>query len=263
MILVGVDLGGTFTDLVLAEPEAGRSSTHKVSTTPAEPSDGLAEGILGLCRMAGVAPREVAHALHGTTIATNAALEHRGAECGMIATRGYRDVVHIGRHQRPQHYSIQQRVPWQGTPPVKRRHRHVATERLVPQRGEVVLPLAEEVRVAARALRAAGVDSIAVCFLFSYLNPAHERRAREVVLEEHPAAFVTLWSEIAPQFREFERFTMAAMNAFVGPKVRDYARRLEGRMREAVLAADLHIMASNGGVATAQGVAERPVATML
>lgn len=264
MILVGVDVGGTFTDLVLAEPEAGRTAIHKVSSTPEDPSVGVVEGILGLCRSADVAPSGVAHVLHGTTIATNAALQHRGAECGMITTRGYRDVLHIGRHQRPQHYSIQQRIPWQDTPLVKRRHRLVVGERLVPPRGEVLVPLAEEeVREAARALRAAGVESIAVCFLFSYLNPAHERRAREIVLEEHPDAFVTLSSEIAPQFREFERFTTAAMNAFVGPEVRGYVRRLEGRMREAGLLADLHIMASNGGVATAQGVAERPVATML
>ncbi|GAA0570639.1 hydantoinase/oxoprolinase family protein [Craurococcus roseus] len=264
MILVGVDVGGTFTDLVLAEPEAGRTAIHKVSSTPEDPSVGVVEGILGLCRLADVAPGDVAHVLHGTTIATNAALQHRGAECGMITTRGYRDVLHIGRHQRPQHYSIQQRIPWQETPLVKRRHRHVVTERLVPPRGDVLVPLAEEeVREAARGLRGAGIASIAVCFLFSYLNPAHERRAREIVLEEHPDAFVTLSSEIAPQFREFERFTTAAMNAFVGPEVRGYVRRLEGRMRDAGLRADLHIMASNGGVATAQGVAERPVATML
>lgn len=264
MILVGVDVGGTFTDLVLAEPDAGRTVIHKVSTTPDDPSAGVIQGILGLCGRAKVAPAAVDHVLHGTTIATNAALEHRGAECGMITTRGYRDVLHIGRHQRPQHYSIQQSIPWQATPLVKRRHRHVVTERLVPPRGEVLTPLAEdEVREAARTLRAAGITSIAICFLFSYLNPVHERRAREIVAEEHPDAFVTLSSEIAPQFREFERFTTAAMNAFVGPKVRDYVRRLEGRMREAGLRADLHIMGSNGGVATAAMVAERPVMTML
>ncbi len=265
MILVGVDVGGTFTDLVLADTAgAGRTAIHKVSTTPADPSVGVVEGILGLCGIAGLAPASVGHVLHGTTIATNAALEHRGAECGMITTRGYRDILHIGRHQRPQHYSIQQQIPWQATPLVKRRHRHVVTERLVPPRGEVLVPLAEEeVREAARALKAAGIASIAIGFLFAYLNPAHERRAREIVLEEHPGAFVTISSDVAPQFREFERFTTTAMNAFVGPAVRDYVARLEGRMREAGLAADLHIMGSNGGVATAKMVAERPVITML
>jgi N-methylhydantoinase A/oxoprolinase/acetone carboxylase beta subunit len=264
MRLVGVDVGGTFTDLVLADTETGAVTIHKVSTTPEDPSIGVAEGVGGLCDRAGLPRSAVDHVLHGTTIATNAALEHRGAECGMITTRGYRDILHIGRHQRPQHYSIRQRIPWQATPLVKRRHRHVVTERLIPPKGEVLVKLAEdEVREAARALKAAGITAIAIGFLFSYLNPAHERRAREIVLEEHPDAFVTISSDVAPQFREFERFTTAAMNAFVGPKVRDYVARLEGRLGEAGLTSDLHIMASNGGVVTTATVAERPVVTML
>lgn len=264
MRLIGVDVGGTFTDLVLADTETGAVTIHKVSTTPEDPSIGVADGVGALCDRAGLARAAVDHVLHGTTIATNAALEHRGAECGLITTRGYRDILHIGRHQRPQHYSIRQQIPWQATPLVKRRHRHVVTERLVPPKGEVLVPLAEdEVREAARALKAAGITAIAIGFLFSYLNPAHERRAREIVLEEHPDAFVTISSDVAPQFREFERFTTAAMNAFVGPKVRDYVARLGKRLADAGLGADLHIMASNGGVVTPAMVAERPVVTML
>jgi N-methylhydantoinase A/oxoprolinase/acetone carboxylase beta subunit len=264
MMLVGVDVGGTFTDLVLTDTASGSVTIHKVSTTPADPSIGVVEGILGLCGKAQVAPGAVGHVLHGTTIATNAALEYRGAECGMITTRGYRDVVHIGRHQRPEHYSIQQRIPWQATPLVKRRHRLVVSERLIPPRGDVLIPLAEnEVREAARHFKETGISSIAICFLFSYLNPSHERRARDIVLEEYPEAFVTTSADVAPQFREFERFTTTAMNAFVGPAVRDYVARLEGRMRAAGLQADLHIMGSNGGVATAKMVADRPVITML
>lgn len=264
MRLVGVDVGGTFTDLVLADTETGSVTIHKVSTTPEDPSIGVAEGVGELCDRAGLPRASVDHVLHGTTIATNAALEHRGAECGLITTRGYRDILHIGRHQRPQHYSIRQRIPWQDTPLVRRRHRHVVTERLVPPKGEVLVPLAEdEVRAAARALKAAGITAIAIGFLFSYLNPAHERRAREIVLDEHPDAFVTISSDVAPQFREFERFTTAAMNAFVGPKVREYVARLDRRLAEAGLTSDLHIMASNGGVVTPAMVAERPVVTML
>ena len=264
MRLVGVDVGGTFTDLVLADTETGTVTIHKVLTTPEDPSIGVAEGVAALCDRAGIARESVDHVLHGTTIATNAALEHQGAECGLITTRGYRDILHIGRHQRPLHYSIRQEIPWQARPLVKRRHRHVVTERLVPPRGEVLVPLAEEeVRAAARALKEAGIGAIAIGFLFSYLNPAHERRARELVLEEHPEAFVTISPDIAPQFREFERFTTAAMNAFVGPKVRDYVGRLDRRLGEAGLRADLHIMASNGGVVTPAVVAERPVVTML
>src|SRR5690606_8478241 len=144
---------------------------------------------------------------------------------GMITTKGFRDVIHIGRHQRPQHYSIMQEIPWQDRPLVKRRHRKVVTERLVPPNGEVLVALDEnEVRVAARELKDAGVQSIAVCFLFSYLNSAHEDRAREIVLEEYPEAFVTTSSSVVAQFREFERFTTAAMNAYIGPPVRNYIR---------------------------------------
>ncbi len=264
MRLIGVDVGGTFTDLVLADTETGAVTIHKVSSTPEDPSIGVAEGVAGLCDRAGLARAAIDHVLHGTTIATNAALEHKGAECGLITTRGYRDILHIGRHQRPQHYSIRQQIPWQATPLVKRRHRHVVTERLIPPKGEVLVPLAEdEVREAARTLKADGITAIAIGFLFSYLNPAHERRAREIVLEEHPDAFVTISSDVAPQFREFERFTTAAMNAFVGPKVRDYVARLGRRLSDAGLGADLHIMASNGGVVTPAMVAERPVVTML
>lgn len=264
MRLIGVDVGGTFTDLVLADTETGAVTIHKVSSTPEDPSIGVADGVGALCDRAGLARAAVDHVLHGTTIATNAALEHKGAECGLITTRGYRDILHIGRHQRPQHYSIRQQIPWQATPLVKRRHRHVVSERLVPPKGDVLVPLAEdEVREAARALKAAGITAIAIGFLFSYLNPAHERRAREIVLEEHPDAFVTISSDVAPQFREFERFTTAAMNAFVGPKVRDYVARLGKRLADAGLGADLHIMASNGGVVTPAMVAERPVVTML
>jgi len=263
-MLVGVDVGGTFTDLVLTDTATGSVTIHKVSTTPADPSVGVVEGILGLCAKAGVASAAIDHVLHGTTIATNAALEYRGAECGMITTRGYRDIVHIGRHQRPEHYSIQQRIPWQATPLVKRRHRLVVSERLIPPRGDVLVPLSEqEVREAARHFKEIGIASIAICFLFSYLNPSHERRARDIVREEFPEAFVTISSDVAPQFREFERFTTTAMNAFVGPAVRDYVARLEGRMHAGGLQADLHIMGSNGGVATAKMVADRPVITML
>ena len=151
-------------------------------STPDDPGRALVSGLLVLCGDAGITPADVGAVFHGTTVATNAVLEHRGAEAGMVTTKGFRDVVHIGRHQRPQHYSIMQDIPWQARPFVKRRHRHVVSERIAPPTGEVLEALDEdEVRAAARALKEAGVESVAVCFLFSYLNPAHERRAAEIV----------------------------------------------------------------------------------
>jgi N-methylhydantoinase A/oxoprolinase/acetone carboxylase beta subunit len=264
MRLIGVDVGGTFTDIVFADTDTGQTLIHKVPTTPDDPSRGVVAGIAELCERTDLPRATIDHVLHGTTIGTNAVLEYDGAVTGMITTEGYRDIVHIGRHQRPQHYSIRQEVPWQDRPLVRRRHRRTVAERLVPPRGDVMVPLDEAaVREAARALRAEGAEAIAVCFLFSYLNPAHEMRARDIVREEAPECFVCASSDVAPQFREFERFTTALLNAFVGPRLRDYVARLEGSLDDEGFAADLHVMCSNGGVATAVTVAKSPVLTLL
>jgi N-methylhydantoinase A len=264
MRLIGVDVGGTFTDIVFADTATGRTLIHKVPTTRDDPARGVVAGIGELCSRSDIRRDAVDHLFHGTTIGTNAVLEHDGAVTGMITTAGYRDIVHIGRHQRPQHYSIRQEVPWQDRALALRRHRRTVTERLVPPRGEVLVPLDEQaVRDAARSLRDDGVEAIAVCFLFSYLNPAHEARARDLVRKEAPGCFVCTSAEVSPQFREFERFTTALLNAFVGPRLRDYVARLAGSLAEEGLVAELHVMCSNGGVATAATVARSPVLTLL
>ena len=264
MRLIGVDVGGTFTDLVYADTEAGRTGVHKISTTPDDPSRGVVAGLTALCDKYGIPRDSIDVVFHGTTIATNSILEHDGAVTGMITTGGYRDILHIGRHQRPQHYSIMQDIPWQDRPLVKRRHRKTVKERLVPPKGEVLEPLDEAgVRQAVRELKEAGVQAIAICFLFSYLDPAHEARAMQIVREDYPECFATTSSSVSPQFREFERFTTTAMNAFVGPKVRNYVTKLESDIEQSGFKADLRIMASNGGVATPAMVAERPVLTLL
>ena len=204
MRLIGVDVGGTFTDLVFADTEAGRTAVHKVSTTPDDPSRGVVQGLEALCDKYGIPRETIDVVVHGTTIATNAILEHDGAVTGMITTGGYRDILHIGRHQRPQHYSIMQDIPWQDRPLVKRRHRKTVRERLAPPKGQVLEPLDEAgVRQAVRELKEAGVHAIAICFLFSYLDPAHEARAMAIVREEYPECFVTTSSSVSPQFREF------------------------------------------------------------
>src|SRR6266545_210311 len=264
MRLIGVDVGGTFTDLVYADTEAGETAVHKVSTTPDDPSRGVVAGLMALCDKYGIPRETIDVVFHGTTIATNAILEHDGAVTGMITTGGYRDILHIGRHQRPQHYSIMQDIPWQDRPLVRRRFRKTVPERLMPPHGDVLIPLDEvAVRQVARELKAAGVEAIAVCFLFSYLDSTHEERARAIITEEYPQCFVKTSSSVTPQFREFERFTTTAMNAFIGPKVRDYVQRLAGALQTVGFKADLHVMGSNGGVATAKMVAERPVLTLL
>jgi N-methylhydantoinase A len=262
--LVGVDIGGTFTDIILVDTESGETSINKVPTTTDDPSRGMVQGILALTAGIGVDPADLEHVFHGTTIATNAMLEHQGARAGMITTEGYRDIIHIGRHQRPQHYSIMQDIPWQDRPLVQRRFRKVVRERLAPPHGDVLIELDEEqVRRAVRELKAAGVESIAVCLLFSYLNPAHEDRVREIVRKEYPEVFVTTSSSIFPQFREFERFTTACINAFVGPGVKRYVENLASSLKGSGIEGDLHIMRSNGGVATATAAAEKPVTLLL
>ncbi len=262
--VIGVDIGGTFTDLMLFDAETGGVHVHKVPSTPAAPDEAMVAGIRELCALSGITPSEVTGVFHGTTVATNAVLEFDGATVGMITTRGFRDVAHIGRHQRPQHYSIVQDIPWQTKPFAERAHRHVVTERIVPPSGEVLVPLDEdEVRVAAEALKAAGVDAVAICFLFSYLNPAHEQRAVEIVREVMPDAFVTASADIVPQFREFERFTTALMNAFIGPKTGNYIARLDAALAEIGVTGDLHVMMSSGGVASVRAAAERPVTLLL
>ena len=262
--VIGVDIGGTFTDLMLFDAEAGAVHVHKVPSTPAAPDEAMIAGILELCALAGIAPADVTGVFHGTTVATNAVLEFDGARVGLITTRGFRDVVHIGRHQRPQHYSIVQDIPWQAQPFATRAHRKVVTERIVPPSGDVLVPLDEdEVRAAAVELAAEGVEAVAVCFLFSYLNPAHEQRAAAIVRDAMPGAFVTTSADIVPQFREFERFTTALMNAFIGPKTGRYIERLDAALKGAGVAGDLHVMMSSGGVASVRAAAERPVTLLL
>jgi N-methylhydantoinase A len=259
MKLAGVDVGGTFTDVIVVDTESRDVWIHKVPSTPEDPSEGLIEGL----RTVDSGSRDVDFLVHGTTIATNSLLQHDGATAGMITTRGFRDVLHIARHQRPLHYSIQMEVPWQDRALIRRRHRRVVTERMGAE-GEVITPLdEEEVAAAARELRDAGVESIVIGFLNSYRNPEHEERARSIVEEVCPNAFVTTSSSLFPQFREYERFTTAAVNGFVGLKVRRYIDQLVERMAEAGMGAELRLMRSNGGAATGEFAARYPATLLL
>ncbi|MFG6102976.1 hydantoinase/oxoprolinase family protein [Leptothoe sp. EHU-05/26/07-4] len=263
MKLIGVDIGGTFTDLILADVDQRQTWIHKVPTTVDDPSRAMMQGIETLCQMAQADYGDIEHVLHGTTIATNTLLTYDGARTGMVTTKGYRDIVHIGRHQRPQHYSIMQDIPWQARPLVKRRDRKVVSERLDPK-GHTLIPLDEaEAKTAILELKAAGVESIAICFLNSYFDARHEERVAAIAQELYPEAFITTSASIFPQFREFERFTTACINAFVGPKVKRYINNLSQSLKEQAVRGELHIMRSNGGVATADVAGEQPVTLLL
>jgi len=256
---LGVDVGGTFTDLIFVDDETGTIQIHKLPTTPDDPSRGTIEGVTALTTAVGAGLGELDQVFHGTTIATNIVIEHNGARVGMITTKGYRDILHIARHKKPLNFSNYQDLPWQRYPLVRRRDRLTVPERITGD-GKVLVELDEDVaRQQVRRLKESGVDSVAVCFLFSFLHPVHEQRVAEIVREEFPEAFLSVSSEVLPQYREYERFSTVALNAYVGPKVTSYVRRLEEELRTAGVRTGLHLMTSASGVATAQGAIERPV----
>ncbi len=260
---IGVDVGGTFTDLIYVDDEAGTVIVHKTPSTPADPSEGTVKGITELCTMAGVEPSELDQVFHGTTIATNIVIEHNGARVGMITTRGYRDILHIARHKRPMNFSLWQQLPWQAFPIVRRRYRLTVNER-IDKNGDVLIPLDDdEVRAQVRKLKEAQVESVSVCLLFSFVNADHERRVAEIVREEFPEAFLSVSSEVIPQYREYERFSTNGLNAFVGPKVARYVERFDQALRGMGVSTGIHLMTSAAGVATPEGAIQRPVTLLM
>lgn len=267
MIRVGVDVGGTFTDIVLENVHAdGRREVHvtKVSSTPQDQSEGVVEGILKVCQIAGVAPSAVDQVFHGTTVATNMVIERNGAKVGMLTTRGFRDILHMARHKRPHNFSLQFDVPWQSKPLVRRRDRLPITERIMPPTGEIAVPLAEdEVKAAAELLAKRGMDAVIVGFLFSFLNNEHELRAKEIVRSFLPDAYVCTSAEVVNTMREYERFSSTAMNAYIGPRVALYLRNLEQRLNGNGVTAHVRMLQSNGGISTIKGAAELPISLLL
>jgi N-methylhydantoinase A len=262
MVRVGVDVGGTNTDLVL---EADRGIfVHKVPSTPHDQSEGVLIGLRELCDIVGLRPQDISLIVHGTTIATNLTIEHNGAEVGMLTTRHFRDILHIGRHKRPHNFSLHFEVPWQQRALVKRRNRVAITERISAPNGAIETPLVEaEVVEATRLFKRRGLRSVVIGFLFSFLNDAHERRAKQIVLTEMPDAYVCCSSEVANVIREYERFTTAAMNAFVGPKTSLYLNNLQNKLREHGFRSNLRIIQSNGGIATVETCSRRAVSILM
>ncbi|TAN31680.1 hydantoinase/oxoprolinase family protein [bacterium] len=265
---IGVDTGGTFTDLVLLE-DSGRATQLKVASTPDDPARALVEGIRQLLEgqdQAGgvrgapkMTPRSVAH---GTTVATNAMLEQRFSSLALLTTRGFRHVLEIARQSVPSGYGNSYFwVKPDRIVPLERVRE--VTERL-DFRGAVLTPFDDEdARTAARWVRESGIKAVAVCFLHAYANPAHERRMRDVLLEQNPDVLVSISSEVWPEYREYERAVTTLVDAFVKPHVNGYLARAERKLEEIAPQAPLLIMKSNGGVLSAAGVARRPISTAL
>jgi N-methylhydantoinase A len=260
MYRIGIDVGGTFTDFVLTDERSGETGFHKVPSTPHDPSEAIATGIEALLKKGSINAADVSHIGHGTTVATNLIIERKGAATGLITTRGFRDVLEIGRQTRPHLYDYSV-----GKPKVliAREHRIEVPERIDAQ-GNVLVALDESaVRAAARKLHDAGIQAITICFLHAYRNPVHEQRAKAIVTEEAPGAYISISSEVLPEFREYERLSTTALNASVGPKMAHYLERFLARVHNLGIARAPSTIHSNGGLMSIETVRQFPVRTCL
>ena len=256
-----MDVGGTFTDAVCVR-EGRRPAVFKVPSTPADPGDAVIAAVERLAAVEGVTPGTIAQMAHGTTVATNAVLERKGGRLGIIATEGFRDTLEIGRQMRRRMYEV--RLDPQTPVFLAPRAMRLGVRERIGPRGEVIEPLDEDsVRAALDRLVAAGAECIAVCLLFSFVNPAHERRVREIAHAEHPGLELSLSSEVDPAFREYERTAVTAFDAYIKPIVRRYLARLGTRLDGAGVPAPLQVMQSRGGLASAGVARDRPVRLFL
>lgn len=260
-LIVAVDVGGTFTDVTLQNRKTGRTWTAKTATTPPDFEKGFITGIEEVLNLAGHTPAEVAQVAHGTTVATNAILEMRGAPVALLTTTGCRHVLEIGRHDIPRGANVYSWV--KPKRPVAATDIHEIPERL-DNEGNIVEPLDEDaVRRAARAIKSRRIQAVALCFLHSYANGAHERRAREILLEEHPEAMVSISCEVLPVFREFERSMATILNVYVMPLVATYVTKLDVELKRIGVDAPLLLMKSSGGVTGAATIQREPIQTAL
>jgi N-methylhydantoinase A len=253
-----VDVGGTFTDLLLVHDETGKLHRVKTPSTPADPAQGVLTGVRRICEESGVPPAELAYVMHGTTVATNALLEAKGARVGLITTKGFKQILHLARSQTP--------GPLAGwiimikpDPPASLADTREAVERMGP-RGETVVAVDEEqVESIVRDLVESGVESLTVGLINSYVNPAHEEKIGEIVERLYPGFPVTLSSHVLPEFREYERTLTACMNSYVRPKVATYIQTLEQELTGIGATADVNILRSDAGLMTTAEATRNPI----
>jgi len=242
---LAVDIGGTFTDLALEQD--GRRTTIKVLTTPAAPEQGVMAGVRDILRTSGVAAADIGIVIHGTTLATNAVIERKGARTALVTTEGFRDVIAMGNESRYDQYDLNITLP----EPLVPRHLRLPVPERLDNEGNVLLPLdIAAVRALVPLLQREEVESIAVGLLHAFVNPTHERRVRDVLTEALPDIPVSLSSEVSPEMREWERFSTTVANAYVQPLMARYLRRLADDMQAAGIAAPVFLMLSGGGLTT-------------
>jgi N-methylhydantoinase A len=253
---LGVDIGGTFTDATLVDEMTGEIRIGKILSSPEDPSLSFLEATRRMLTREDVAPNQVATVVHGTTVATNAIIEGKVAKTGFITTDGFRDMLEIARQTRPSPYDLRFEKPRSLVP----RHRCFGVPERLDAHGRVLTPLDEAaVRRVAAEMRQDGVESVAVCFLHAYVNASHEERVREILREAFPEAVVSLSTEVAPEIREYLRASTVVINAGIRPIVSRYLEKIETRLREFGISAELLIMQSSGGVFTFSSARSKPV----
>ena len=259
---IGLDVGGTFTDVILMDPDSGAVFSTKVPTTPGDPVEGALTGVRRVLELAGASAQEIGFIGHGTTIATNLLVEGKGARAALITTRNFRDILEIrrvSRHDRADLYDLFFTNP---APLVPRRRRLEADERVLFD-GKVAKPLTrEECERLAGEVEASGAEAVAVCLIHSPANPEHEKALAAALRERLPRIFVTASYEVNPEIYEYERTSTTVINAMLGPRCGSYLRSFEGRVRQAGVSGELYFMQSNGGLARPAIVADLPVALL-
>ncbi|MDA8584871.1 hydantoinase/oxoprolinase family protein [Rhodobacteraceae bacterium] len=253
-VRLGVDIGGTFTDVVLEKD--GASVSTKVLTTYDAPEDAIIHGMHQVCQDAGVAPAEIGQIIHGTTLATNALIERRGAKTALVTTKGFRDAIEMRTESRFEQYDLNLELP----KPLLPRHMRFTVSERVNAKGEVMIPMDRaEVEAVVGQIAEAGFISVAVGLIHSYLNPAHEEMVRDVLAEKLPNVAVSISSEVSPQMREYERFNTVVANAYIKPLMASYLGRLEERLKTEGVNCRVFLMHSGGGIISIQNAAEFPV----
>ena len=259
---LGVDVGGTFTDLLLIDEDTGATHRAKTPSTPADQSVGVLVGIEKVCALAGIEPSQIDHVMHGTTVATNAVLEGKGAKVGLVVTQGYKQVLQVARSFVPG--GLAAWIIWPKPEPLAALENTVEAVERVDARGEVVTPLDEDdLRAKLKHLRAQGVDAVTVALINSFANPAHEQRIAALVAEELPGLPVSLSSVILPEIREYERTLTTVANSYVRPTVGRYLENLENALRGKQISGTLHVLRSDGGLAGVAAATAAPVQLLM
>ena len=258
---IGIDVGGTFTDVSVFDETSGRLHVAKTPSTPKDSSVGIAEALQEILTRLQAKGPEVAYLAHGTTVSTNALIMHAGAKTGLITTKGFKDLLEIARQVRPDLYDLQAEKPEALVP---RDLRLEVTERVYGDGTELIPLDKEETRKQAALLAQMGVESVAVCLLHSYLKPEHEQEVKAILQQALPPdVFLSISHEVVPEFREYERLSTAVVNAYLGPIIERYISRLEKRIKDLGIERKIYITQSNGGLISTEQTRNNPVRTAL